>query len=83
MPGPIEPHEDLDGDDLAWLDEPAEPFEPLEGSWIRSRPVRVTVVVLVAIAMAAVMLGWAFLGMDRGDDAPEERIEVSEMVGRL
>jgi hypothetical protein len=56
-----------------------DPHAPFEGSWIRSRSVRIVVAVLVAIAMAAVMLGWAFLGLRRAepDDRPADVVEVA------
>lgn len=60
-------------------DQHDDPDGPLEGSWIRSRGVRIVVAVLVAIAMAAVMLGWAFLGLRRAepDERPANVVEVA------
>lgn len=58
--------------------EPHDDEGPLEASWIRSRPVRIAIAVLVAVAMTAVMLGWAFLGLrrDEPDDRPPDGVEV-------
>jgi hypothetical protein len=66
---------DPDGPDpstesLWWELEDADPEPPYVPGWLRSPRVRVVVAIVVAIALAAFTIGWAFIGLRPAEDPP-------------
>jgi hypothetical protein len=68
-----------DAEPLWW--DAGEPDPPYEPGWLRSRRVRTVIAVVVAIALAALTVGWAFIGLRRAEEpAPRPLIEVTRIA---
>jgi hypothetical protein len=66
---------DPDGPDpstesLWWELEDTEPEQPYAPGWLRSPGVRIFIAIVVAIALAAFTIGWAFIGLRQAEDPP-------------